>query len=179
MIIRKVGWGAGSRDLPRPNLLRLFLGDTALMPREEQLAVIETNLDDMNPELFEHVMDQLLGAGALDVFYTPIVMKKSRPAILISVLSEPALVQSLSEILFRETTTLGVRVTEVARRCLDRQWREVETEYGRVRVKIGLLGEEALSASPEYEDCVRAARERGVPVKLVYQAAQEAFRRAD
>ena len=179
MVVRQVGWGAGSRDLPRPNLLRLFLGEPAAMPREEQLALIETNLDDMNPELFEHVMDQLFSAGALDVFYTPIVMKKSRPATLISVLSEPVLVQTLSGILFRETTTLGVRVTEVARRCLDREWREVETEYGRVRVKIGRMEEQILSASPEYEDCVRVARERGVPVKLVYQAAQGAFRRAD
>jgi uncharacterized protein (DUF111 family) len=133
----------------------------------------------MNPELFGHVMDELFAAGALDVFYTPIVMKKSRPATLVSVLSEPALVDTLSDILFRETTTLGVRVTEVARRCLEREWREVETEFGPVRIKIGRLNDEVVNVAPEYEDCVRLARERDVPVAEVYEAAREAFASTD
>jgi hypothetical protein len=176
MTIRAVGWGAGSKDLPHPNLLRLFLGEPARRPREQGLVLIETNIDDMSPELFGHVMERLLEAGALDVFYTPIVMKKSRPATLVSVLSEPPLVDSLCDILFRETTTLGLRLTEVGRRCLDREWREVQTEYGPVRVKIGRLGDEILNVAPEYEDCVRLAREKGVPVKAVYDAAREGTR---
>jgi uncharacterized protein (DUF111 family) len=105
-------------------------------------------------------------------------MKKSRPATLVSVLAEPALADTLCEVLFRETTTLGVRLTEVARRCLDREWRAVATEYGPIRVKIGRLGSEVLTAAPEYEDCRQAAQAHGVPVKIVYEAAQAAFREA-
>ena len=164
--------------LLRPALLRLFLGEAARRPREQHLVVMETNLDNMNPELFGDLMERLLAAGALDVFYTPIAMKKSRPATLVSVLAEPALVDTLSEILFRNTTTLGMRLTEVARRCLDREWRAVETDYGRVRVKVGRLGDEIISAAPEYEDCREAAGAHGVPTKTVYEAAQAAFREA-
>jgi uncharacterized protein (TIGR00299 family) protein len=175
MTIKSIGWGAGSKDMPHPNLLRMFLGEAAARPREQQLALIETNIDNMNPELFGHVMDELFAAGALDVFYTPIVMKKSRPATLVSVLAEPPLVDALSEILFRETTTLGVRVTDVARRCLEREWREVETEYGPVRMKIGRLNGEVVNVAPEYEDCAGLAKEKGVPIADVYEAAREAF----
>jgi uncharacterized protein (DUF111 family) len=128
----------------------------------------------MSAELFGHLMERLLEAGALDVFYTPIVMKKSRPATLVSVLSEPPLVDGLSDLLFRETTTLGIRYREVARRCLDREWRQVETEYGPVRVKIGRLNDEVLNVAPEYDDCARLAREKGVPMKTIYDAARRA-----
>jgi hypothetical protein len=100
-------------------------------------------------------------------------MKKSRPALLVSVLCEPALVDTLSELLFRETTTLGLRVSGVSRRCLAREWREVATEYGVVRVKVGLLNGEAVNFAPEYEDCARLAQERGVPLKAVYEAARK------
>jgi hypothetical protein len=175
MRISAVGWGAGTLDLPHPNLLRLFVGEPVRKLPEQQLAVIETNVDDMNPEFFDHVMERLFSAGALDVYYTPIIMKKSRPGTLVSVLAEPARVDELSEILFRETSTLGLRVMEVARRCLERTWVEVETEYGRVRVKTGRMGHDTVTAAPEYEECKRLARERGVPVKLVYAAAQRAF----
>jgi len=176
MTIRATGWGAGSKDLPHPNLLRLFLGEPAKRPPEQGLVLIETNIDDMSPELFGHLMERLLEAGALDVFYTPIVMKKSRPATLVSVLSEPPLVDALSYILFRETSTLGIRYTEVGRRCLDREWRQVETAYGPVRVKIGRRDDEILTISPEYEDCARLAREKSVPLKAVYEAAREGLR---
>ncbi len=174
MTIRAIGWGAGSKDLPHPNLLRIFLGEPAKRASEQRLVLIETNIDDMSAEVFGYVMDRLLEAGALDVFYTPIVMKKSRPATLVSVLSEPPLVDSLCDILFRETTTLGLRLKEVGRRCLDREWREVQTEYGLVRVKIGRLGDEILNIAPEYEDCARLAKEKGVPMKAVYDAARKA-----
>jgi len=175
MTVKDVGWGAGGLDLPHPNLLRMFVGEPTEAPRDQRLVLIETNLDNMSPELFGHLMDRLFAAGALDVFYTPVVMKKSRPATEVSVLAEPALTDSLSEILFRETTTLGVRVIEVARRCLDREWRAVETAYGTIRVKVGRLGSEVVNAAPEYEDCRKAAQEHGVPLKTVYEAAQTAF----
>ncbi|MBN1460385.1 MAG: nickel pincer cofactor biosynthesis protein LarC [Armatimonadetes bacterium] len=174
MTVRAVGWGAGQKELAHPNLLRVFLGDPTAQPLEQQLSLIETNVDNMNPELFGHTMERLLEAGALDVFYTPIVMKKSRPATLVSVLAEPSLVGMLSELLFRETTTLGVRVTEVSRRCLEREWTEVETAWGKVRVKIGRLNGEVVNIAPEYEDCARLARENDIPAKAVYEAAREA-----
>jgi uncharacterized protein (TIGR00299 family) protein len=175
MTIRALGWGAGQKELAHPNLLRLILGEPTARPMEQHLSLIETNVDNMNPELFGHTMERLLAVGALDVFYTPIVMKKSRPATLVSVLAEPPLVDALSEVLFRETTTLGVRVTEVSRRCLEREWREVETQWGTVRVKIGRLHGEVVNVAPEYEDCARLAREKGVPAKVVYDAVREAF----
>jgi len=178
MKAQKIGWGAGHLDFPHPNLLRVFVGEPATKLPEQHVVVIETNLDNMNPELFGHLMERLFEAGALDVFYTPIMMKKSRPATLISVLAEPTLVDELSGILFRETTTLGIRLREVARRCLDREWQEVETEYGRVRVKMGRMGSEVITAAPEYEDCSRLAREQGVPAKAVYEAARAAFKPA-
>jgi len=176
MTVRSVGWGAGRKDLPHPNLLRLFLGDAAAQTQEQRLVVLETNLDDMNPEFFEHLTDRLLAAGALDVFYTPIVMKKSRPATLVSVVAEPERAGALSEIIFRETSTLGIRRQEVLRRCLDREWQEVETPYGRVRMKIGRLGSEAVTAAPEYEDCRRLAQQSGAALKAIYEAALTAFR---
>jgi len=178
MKAQKIGWGAGHLDFPHPNLLRVFVGEPSTRLPEQHLVLIETNLDNMNPELFGHLMERLFEAGALDVFYTPIMMKKSRPATLVSVLAEPALVDELSGILFRETTTLGVRLREVARRCLDREWQEVETEYGRVRVKMGRIGSEVVTVAPEYDDCARLAREQGVPAKVVYEAARAAFRPA-
>jgi len=176
MTPRAVGWGAGAADLPHPNLVRLFLGEAAGQPGRQYLVMIETNVDDMNPEFFDHVMERLFTAGALDVFYTPIVMKKSRPAVLVSVLADLERADQLSDILFRETSTLGVRRREVLRQCLDREWREVDTPYGSVRVKIGLLGGEEVTVAPEYEDCRRLAGERGVPVMEVYRAAESAFR---
>jgi uncharacterized protein (TIGR00299 family) protein len=178
MAVTSVGYGAGSLDLPHPNLLRVFVGESTAAPQQRRLVLLETNLDDLNPEFYDHLMDRLFAAGALDVFYTPIVMKKTRPATLVSVLAEPTQADALEDVLFRETSTLGVRCYEVTRRCLDREWREVETPYGQVRVKLGRIGPEVVTASPEYEDCRRLALERGVPVRVVYEAAQAAFRSA-
>jgi hypothetical protein len=176
MTVQRVGCGAGGRELAHPNLLRLFIGEAAAQGAEQQLVLLETNLDDMNPELFEHLMDRLFAAGALDVFWTQIVMKKSRPAALVSVLAEPAKAQELTEILFLETTTLGVRRQEVWRRCLERELVEVSTDYGTVRVKVGRLGSSVVTAAPEYEDCRKRALEHRAPLKVVYEAAQAAFR---
>jgi hypothetical protein len=178
MIVRSVGSGAGTKDLPHPNVLRVFIGEMAAELLEERLVALETNLDDMNPEFFDYLMDRLFAAGALDVFYTAILMKKSRPATLVTVLTEVASASALREVIFRETTTLGVRAYEVSRLCLEREWREVNTEFGPVRVKVGLVGSDIVTAAPEYEDCRRLARESGTPVKTVYQAAQSAFERS-
>jgi len=175
MRISSIGWGAGTLDLPHPNLLRLIIGENAKDTPEQHLVVIETNIDDMNPEFFEHVMERLFIAGALDVYYTPILMKKTRPGTLVSVLADPTLVETLSEILFRETSTLGVRIQAVSRRCLEREWRDIQTPYGSIRVKVGRLRGEMVTAAPEYEDCKRLALEQHVPIKTVYAAAHQAF----
>ena len=176
--VRAVGWGAGTKDLPHPNALRVFIGEMAAAPMEQRLVALETNLDDMNPEFFDYLMDRLFAAGALDVFYTSILMKKSRPATLITVLTDAAKTNALRDVIFRETTTLGIRSYEVTRLCLDREWHEVETEFGPVRVKVGRAGGDIVTAAPEYEDCRRLARESGTPVKAVYQAALSAFERS-
>ena len=170
MRVRSVGYGAGSRDLSHPNALRLFLGEQAEGTGDEALVLLETNIDDMNPELFEHVMDRLFEAGALDVFLTPIIMKKGRPATMVSALGEVGRRDELAAILFAETTTLGVRIQELTRRCLAREVVEVETRWGRVRVKVA-RSDGITTISPEYEDCRRLARESGVPLKEIYAEA--------
>lgn len=175
MTVRRVGYGAGSRDLPHPNCLRMFLGDAVgAAPPAESLVLLETSIDDMNPELYEHVIERLLEGGALDAFLTPIVMKKSRPAVLLSALAPADRQAELLRLLFLETTTLGVRAREVARYCLEREWMPVSTAFGEVRVKLGRLEGEVVTISPEYEDCRRAARESGAPLKEVYDRARAA-----
>jgi uncharacterized protein (TIGR00299 family) protein len=176
MTVSAVGYGAGTRELDSPNVLRLFIGEGAAQVGRDRVAVLETNIDDMNPEIFDHVMERLLSAGALDVFLTPIAMKKNRPATLLTVLAEPAGREALLEIIFRETTTLGVRCAEMERRCLARESIEVETPWGAVGVKLGRLGDEVVTVAPEYEDCRRVAREHHVPLRLVYEHAQRGGR---
>lgn len=167
-----VGYGAGERTLPdRPNLLRVLVGNTSETPREEQLLVLETNIDDLNPELYEHVMERLFAAGARDVFLAPIQMKKNRPGVLLWVLGEIADRDKLSTILFAETSTLGIRSHSVARVALRRESKEVVTSYGSVRVKLAYGPDGRVNVAPEYEDCKRLAREKEVPLKLVYEAA--------
>jgi uncharacterized protein (TIGR00299 family) protein len=175
MTVRRAGYGAGSKDLPHPNCMRMFLGDAVVAePSAESLMLLETNLDDMNPELFEYVIERLLEAGALDVFVTPIIMKKSRPGSLLSVLGPREKQAELMRIMFRETTTLGVRVKEVARCCLEREWITVPTPSGDVRVKVGRLDGDVVTVSPEYEDCKRLARDTGAPLKAIYDDARAA-----
>jgi hypothetical protein len=167
-----VGYGAGERTLPdRPNLLRVLVGKTAEMPREEHLLVLETNIDDLNPELYEHVMERLFAAGARDVFLAPIQMKKNRPGVLLWVLGEITNSDKLSAILFAETSTLGIRSYPVARLALRRESKEVVTPYGTVRVKLAYGPNGRVNIAPEYEDCKRVAREKELPLKLIYEAA--------
>ena len=173
MRLSAVGYGAGSRDLPIPNLLRVFLGETepAAGVRIESLLMLESNIDDQNPEFYAHAMEKLFAAGALDVFLTPIQMKKNRPGTRVSVLCRERDAAPLREILFRETSTLGVRVTPLRRYALKRETAAVETPWGTVRVKIARLPDGSVKAAPEYEDCRRAAEAGDVPLREVYRAA--------
>jgi uncharacterized protein (TIGR00299 family) protein len=176
MRIQRVGYGAGARDFPKsPNVLRVLIGEDERASSLHTVAVIETEIDDMNPQIFGLLIDKLMAAGALDVFYTPVQMKKNRPGTLLSILAPPEAREQLTSIVFRETTTIGVRFTEAQRECLDRETITVDTEFGPVTVKVARRNGEVLNASPEFEDCARIATERGRPVKDVQAAAMKAF----
>jgi pyridinium-3,5-bisthiocarboxylic acid mononucleotide nickel chelatase len=165
------GYGAGDHIIPAmPNMLRVVLGqvDEGL---DEELVLIETNIDDMNPELYEAAMDSLFQAGALDVYLTPIIMKKSRPANKISVLSNENNRQALTDILLQETTSFGVRYYKVGRTVLDREIKTVKTSWGLIKIKVGKLNGKVVQASPEYEDCKKTAIKRKASVKLIYDEA--------
>jgi uncharacterized protein (TIGR00299 family) protein len=176
---RAIGYGAGDRDLPdRPNLLRALVGDRPQPggPRSEELVELEANLDDMSPELCEHVAERLFAAGALDVWWTPVTMKKSRPAFVLSALAPAAAREALAGIVLAESTSLGVRWRPAWRRTLERRVEPVATPYGPIPMKIGLDGARVVNAAPEYEACRAAARAAGVPLKEVYAAAIAAYR---
>jgi uncharacterized protein (TIGR00299 family) protein len=176
MTVRAVGYGAGSRDFPEtPNVLRVLIGEADAAAAATSVVVIEADIDDMNPQIFGVVMDTLLAQGALDVFYTSIQMKKNRPGILLTVVAPPAARERLTTTIFRETTTIGVRYREMARECLEREEVMVQTPVGAVRVKVARRDGRVLNASPEFDDCVRLARERNVPVKEVQALAIKAF----
>ncbi|NUP99361.1 MAG: nickel pincer cofactor biosynthesis protein LarC [Armatimonadetes bacterium] len=176
MTITRVGCGAGSKDFGIPNILRLMVGEGATQPLA--VVVIEANLDDMNPEWYERAVERLFAAGALDVTLSPLQMKKGRPGVLLRVLAEPAAREALSGVVLRETTTLGLRWYEAQRECLAREWREVATPFGLVRVKIGMRGGEILNLAPEYESCRAVAEAADTPLPAVYAAAREAARLA-
>lgn len=173
------GFGAGKKQfkVDMPNLLRVVLGETADSGTDDKtpqtVAVLETNLDDQNPEGFELFMERAFAAGALDIFFSPIQMKKNRPATLVTVICPTNKVETLAGVLFRETGTFGVRIREQRRLTLTRAWRTVTTEFGAIRVKIGNWQGEEVAASPEYDDCKRAAQEHGVPLRRIYEAAQK------
>ncbi len=170
-----VGYGAGRRDRPRvPNVLRVRLGNTLAPTAHERLVMIEANIDDMNPEVYGYLFELLLAQGARDVFVTPVVMKKSRPGAVLSVLADPDRQDLLAGLVLRETTTLGLRMHPVERRTLERRIAVAKTEWGDVRVKVGQL-DGAERYAPEYEDCARLARQHGVPLLSVYAAALAAL----
>ncbi len=229
MTLQALGYGAGSRDLPIPNVIRLLIGEATPVPKPQAphhhphphkhdhehphdhehdhdehdhphahdhehhhepehphthnlpitnhqspittLSVLETNIDDLNPEIYEYVMGKLFEAGALDVFLSPIQMKKNRPATLLRVLCRPDDVPTMTAILFAETTTLGVREHSVARHALPRVIEHVDTPYGPVHVKVAELPDGTTKRAPEYEDCRRLAEEHGIPLREVYRAA--------
>jgi pyridinium-3,5-bisthiocarboxylic acid mononucleotide nickel chelatase len=173
MKIQKSGYGAGDHIIKEhANLLRIIVGD-AESKGEGKIVVVETNIDDMNPEFYDHIMDSLFSAGALDVYLTAIQMKKNRPAVKISVLAPPAKREALSHILLTETSTFGIRFTEMDRIILDRQSMEVQTPYGKVAVKVGSLDGQIMHFSPEYDSCKQIARKQKVPVKTVYDSVMQ------
>jgi len=166
------GYGAGERTLKdRPNLLRLVLGERSSATGHEELLVVETNIDDLNPELYDHVIERLLSAGARDVYLAPVHMKKNRPGIVLSVLCSEHERELLSAIVLNETSAIGVRYYPVRRRILNRVIREVSTVFGPVRVKVAMAPDGHENLAPEYEDCKRIATQKDVPIKRVYQAA--------
>lgn len=175
MVVDTTGYGAGTKDFGIPNVLRLLVGHTA--PQPSAVTVIEANLDDMNPEWYDRAVARLFAAGALDVTLQPLQMKKGRPGVLLRVICDPAARQALAEVMMRETTTLGVRWFEGQRECLDREWVEVGTVFGPVRVKLGRRGDDILNIAPEYESCRAAADAADAPLPLVEAAAREAARR--
>jgi len=179
MKIERSGYGAGTREFPElPNVLRLTVGEaqTGIAPGvcQETITVLEANLDDLSPQVFGYVLEQLLEQGALDAFAIPAQMKKNRPGLLLTVLCRPEHASKLTQLLFRETSTLGVRQREQQRQVLERRWESVPTAWGPVRVKIASMDGLTTNYTPEYEDCRRLALDHGVPLKAVIQAAMQA-----
>ena len=171
---RRIGYGAGSRDMDRlPNLLRLEIGDAESSLQTDALDLIETNIDDMTPEIYGYLIDRLLAEGARDAYLTPVIMKKGRPGVVLSVLADPERTQAATDLILRETTTLGVRIRRVERQTVARRTAVVETAFGPVTVKVASYGGSARSA-PEFEDCARIAKQQGVPILDVYRAASGA-----
>jgi uncharacterized protein (TIGR00299 family) protein len=200
MAVERIGYGAGDRDDPQtPNVLRILIGreidrlraaegaaadaaspaghlsSVADATESDRVSVIECEIDDMNPQIFGAVMDRLFAAGALEVFYTPVQMKKNRPGTLLTVVARPVLRAPMIDVIFRETTTIGLRYYDVDRECLERQTITVETPLGPVRFKVARRGGRVVNAAPEFEDCAKLAAANGVPIKEVQAIATKAY----
>jgi uncharacterized protein (TIGR00299 family) protein len=179
MSVSTIGYGAGTADLEgQPNVLRLMVGEATEKhaPAEsETIRVLEANLDDMNPQIYGYFLEKALAAGALDVFSTPVQMKKNRPGILVTVLCKPQDESKFHEMLFAETTTLGVRSYAAERRVLARQWETVRTDFGEVRIKVARLNGHIRQASPEFEDCRKLAEAKNVPLQRVMDEAMRTW----
>jgi uncharacterized protein (TIGR00299 family) protein len=175
MSVTSIGYGAGTADLEgQPNVLRLMVGEAAekrAAAESETIRVLEANLDDMNPQIYGYFLEKALAAGALDVFATPVQMKKNRPGMLVTVLCKPEDEAKFHEMLFAETTTLGVRACTAERRVLARQWETVGTAFGDVRIKVARLNGHIRQASPEFEDCRKLAEAKNVPLQRVMDEA--------
>lgn len=174
-IPEKIGYGLGQRDTEIPNVLRVFLGqmDEAAFDEDvetQDACLVECNIDDMNPELYSSVLDALFEKGAYDAFLTPVIMKKSRPAVKISILCGPELLRGVEEILWLQTTTFGLRISRVTKKMLGRDISKRMTKFGEVSVKNARLRGKEIKSKPEYEDCKRLAREKGVSVKEIYDS---------
>jgi uncharacterized protein (TIGR00299 family) protein len=175
MKVESIGYGAGTRENPTlPNLLRVMIGEEEVGLEGDTISILESNIDDMNPQFFELLLERLLEAGALDVYLSPIYMKKSRPAVQLTVLCSGDKVEACTRTILEETTTFGVRISQAMRKKLLREIREVQTRFGPVRVKVGRMGERITDLSPEYEDCKALAKSQQRSVREVYQEAQRA-----
>lgn len=190
MATQSIGYGAGKKDFGIPNVLRVMIGEmesraevlekglletTGTAGEHDRVNILETNIDDLNPQVYEVVMERLFAAGALDVYLTPIQMKKNRPAVLLSVICRPNDISKMSDILFEETSTIGIRIDERVRICLPREIVTVETEFGPIKMKLAKRGEQVVNANPEYEDCKATAAKYGVSIKRVRDAAVAMF----
>ncbi|MFQ5850257.1 MAG: nickel pincer cofactor biosynthesis protein LarC [Candidatus Binatia bacterium] len=176
MTIEKIGYGAGKREFPdRPNFLRVLLGEKDPAWEQDEMLVMETNIDDMNPELYDYVLDLLFAAGARDVSLSPMQMKKNRPGILLRIIAEPSTRNRLAEILFRQTSTIGIRYYPVKRMVLKRTSKKVKTRFGTVKVKIIEEPDGTKRATPEYEDLRRIAEAKKTPLKVLYDEVLRSF----
>jgi uncharacterized protein (TIGR00299 family) protein len=187
MKIAKIGYGAGEKDFSgHPNIARLFIGEQIEavksqpgLPGDELVSVIEANVDDMNPQIYGYVLEKALAAGALDVTCSSAQMKKNRPGLTISIICEPDKSDALSQLLFEQTTTIGVRIYEARRKVLEREQVTVETPYGAVQVKVARRDGKVVNTAPEFDDCQRLAAEKSVPLKQVISAAEAAYLQKD
>jgi len=180
MRVTAVGYGAGTMDLETPNVLRLFLGEASAAAgtaATETIVQVETTVDDMSPQLYEPLLERLLEAGALDVWLTPVIMKRSRPGVVLTALCEPGRVADLSRLLFEESSTIGVRWTAYQRSRLERDMVRLETAYGPVTFKVSRLEGRVVTVTPEFEEVRRIARARGLPVREVLEQARVEGRR--
>ena len=169
MKILHIGYGAGSEDNPNiPNLLRILIGEAIPNIASDEMWIVETNIDNMSGEVLGYVMEKLFEAGAVDAYFTPIQMKKGRPGIIISAMASESRLPAVELVLFNQTTTFGIRKYKVIRTILTREFKEVDSRFGKIKVKIGRYNGDIKSFSPEYEDCKRIAEERGIPLKQVY-----------
>lgn len=182
MTVRAIGYGAGTADLEgQPNVLRIMIGEEAEETApgfDEEIAVVEANLDDMNPQIYGYFLEKALAAGALDVYTTPVQMKKNRPGTLLTVLCKPQDTQTVMSLIFAETTTFGARTYRAARRTLPRESVSVSTDFGDVRIKISRMNGRILHVAPEYDDCRRLAVEKNVPLQRVISEALRAYETA-
>jgi uncharacterized protein (TIGR00299 family) protein len=172
MNVDRVGYGAGRDNLSHPNLLRLIIGTSESISGKEKVVVIETNIDDMNPQFYDYVMERLLAMEVLEVFITPILMKKNRPGHLLTIICSSEKLPSVTKFLLRETTTLGLRWHQEERAKTDREILTQETKYGKIRFKLAKWEGKVVNLSPEYEDCKRLALEKRVPLKEVFEEAK-------
>ncbi len=174
IITEKIGYGAGGKDIKgMPNVLRLFIGKEAGDKPADSAVIIETNIDDMNPQIYDSVIEKLFEAGAIDVFLENIMMKKNRPAVKLTVIANKEKIDSLADIIFRETTTIGLRFYDVKRMVLDREIKKIKTKFGDVRFKISCLRGKILNISPEYEDLKRLSKKTGIPLKELIKRADK------
>jgi len=174
MKVERVGYGAGRDQLPHPNLLRLIIGQEDQIAGKEKVMVVETNIDDMNPQFYDHVMEGLLTLEVQDVFLTPILMKKNRPATLLTVICVAEKLSSVINFLMRETTTIGMRWREEERSCAEREMLSLQTRYGKIRFKLARWEGKQVNLSPEYEDCKRLALTHGISIKDIFEEAKRA-----
>jgi pyridinium-3,5-bisthiocarboxylic acid mononucleotide nickel chelatase len=179
MSVSAIGYGAGTADLEgQPNVVRIMVGEAAeksVAGFDEEIAVVEANLDDMNPQIYGYFLEKALEAGALDVYTTPVQMKKNRPGALLTVLCRPQDTNPLMTLIFAETTTFGVRTYRAQRRVLPREWVNVGTEFGEVRIKVSRVNGRILHVAPEFEDCRKLAVEKNVPLQRVIAEAMRSY----